>query len=58
MTLEEYSTEIMRLHRGRRRMTPMIAEVVAIISEDQTQALEVTDESDRDEWPVPDITLD
>lgn len=58
MPLQEYSTEIMRLHIGRRRMIPLIAEAVATCSGGQLQALKVTHRVDREEWPEPDITLD
>ncbi|KAI7322843.1 hypothetical protein KC315_g8693 [Hortaea werneckii] len=48
ITLQEYSTEIVRLHTGRRRMIPLIAEFAAINSEHQVQGPNVTHRFDHD----------
>ncbi|KAI7358643.1 hypothetical protein KC354_g9634 [Hortaea werneckii] len=49
ITLQEYSTEIVRLHTGRRRMIPLIAEFAAINSEHQVQGPNVTHRFDHDD---------
>ncbi|KAI7379779.1 hypothetical protein KC336_g19118 [Hortaea werneckii] len=53
MTLQEYSTEIVRLHTGRRRMIPLIAEFVAMNSEDQVRGPNVTNRFDLDDLDDP-----
>ncbi|KAI6829776.1 hypothetical protein KC340_g8510 [Hortaea werneckii] len=57
MTLQEYSTEIVRLHTGRRRIVPLITEFVAMEPECRAQAPKPISQFGR-ESPSPGMTDD